>query len=441
MVIELSESVPVYISVNIAILILFRNRPWFPLIYNVISLIGMAYLGTYHFNFGDYHAPYGDDSFFFGEAVLLAESNVIDILKPYESILAIIILILQKVGYFSFSNVLIVNWLIPTIFIVLLRRYISLKFNYNLDYKELFGFIMLNFIFQDILVHLYRDALIYGLTFFFLIEYEKYKSEKKILFIPISAVVLFFIFVLRGANCFLLVFYIVIDTFLYSKKNINKWNYKTTLTIAVFFSIIAFSFIFLFQNILIGSISRFGNQSNSESFSDLSTSRQERFFENLDGNQNTVMIYNLGVIGYPLRLISQVYSPITFKGIDRHDFRISVKYSSFTVPVYKDYTVLFYWASIFLWIYVLPIITIGIYRSYRTYWLQPYLLLFLLSVVMVAFVSMQPRHRLMFMIAYPIFIATYRKSPLSSKERTIFIYSKRFAVLSVGLSLVYFLIN
>ncbi|RKO68669.1 hypothetical protein D7322_26050 [Sphingobacterium puteale] len=436
------ESGIVLLFANVIVLLAGKGNRKISLVFNVISLLGLLYAWTYYSNYNEFHAPYGDDSFFFNEALNLSETNFIDIFRPYESILAIFILFLKPLGLFSFLNVLILNWMISAFFIAMMVRYIKVKFDFSVSLKFLFCFVILNYLFQDILVHLYRDALIYGLIFVFLINYEKFKSvgNKKNLLIGLICV--FLIFVLRGANCLLLLFYVFLDYWLYSPARIKKVASKTTFSIAVMLSVALILGSLALSSILINSISRFGvGNKKVESFSELSSSRQENFFEKVDQDQNTVIIYKLGVAGYPLRVLSQIYSPISFKGIDVRNFRVSTKYSSSIVPLYTDYTAIFYGITIFLWIYVLPIIIVGIYRTYKMKLYQPIFIWFFVSAAMVAFVSLQSRHRLMFMVIYLMLLAIQQSGPMNKIEAKLYKYGRGVALVTVLLSFSYFVIK
>lgn len=410
----------------------YNNKLSLFLCYNLIASLGFYYANGYDFNYGNFHGPYGDDSFFLQEAIYLAKTSL-NFTAPFESLIAIIIRVLNYLGIYSFISVLIIYWLIPGFVVLLLDRFVKLYTDSWLTFKDLFFIIILNFLFIDIFVHLYRDSLIYCLSLLFLIGYKK---KENIVFLLLLVILVFF---LRGGNGFLLLAFVGLDKLLLKegRNNIYK-SLKTFKKRIVIIGLASFIVLFSLDSFLISHISRFENNQTERvvNISQYASNRQERLFENVDQGQLTVKIYEMGVIGYPLRILAQILSPITFKNIEIHNFRVSNKYSVQYLNRYIDFSWIFFSITILLWTYTLPRLVIGVRRMLYEVNYHSILMILMLSIVLVAFVSLQPRHRLMFIMYYPIIIGVFNSQVLESKEKKIFYKVQKLTILIVVISII-----
>lgn len=354
----------------------------------------------YYFNFkinANGFFPHFDDSFYYNQGKsFLAEGYYFD------SVFDVVVWFFQLIGSNNFS-LSAINWFLSILVLGLVYK-VSIKI--KPDFKPFFLIVLaFNMFFLECVVMLLRDFL--GL--FFLLTSIFFILNKSKLFLPFA---IFSMLVRHTTGIVAFIFY-----FFYNSKLING-VYKGKFIILLFL----FTFIYLFYNYVpVGFLSRSGFDGPSTNFSlaDWNKVRFEFFFGESVGDLTTKLI-SLGAIAAPLLLILNIFTPLKpsdiFIDVEYKYMLDGVIYSNFHYNIFNYASLLSYFHLLFIGFFIIPFFD-GFRVLLKKYGFNFILLTFLICLIMVSYVSYQPRHRLHFLIFMPL-ICSYTNISLNK----IFIY-------------------
>lgn len=348
----------------------------------------------YYFNFKINEKgffPYFDDSFYYGQGV-----NFLGDGYYFDSLFDVVVWFFQLVGNNNFS-LSAINWFLSIIVLGLVYK-ISIKI--KPDFKPFYlMFLAFNMFFLECVVMLLRDFL--GLIF--LLASILLILNKNKLFIPFAMLSMF---VRHTTGIVAFIFYLF-----YNSKFVNG-SYRGKSIILL----LLFSLVYLFYNYVpVGFLSRSGFDGPSTNFSlaDWNRVRFEFFFGESASDFTTKLI-SLGVIGAPLLLILNIFTPLKpvgfFMDVEYKYMLDGIIYSNIYYDIFNYASVLSYFHLIFVGFFIIPFFD-GFRFLFKKYGLNFLLLTFIICLFMVSYVSYQPRHRLHFLIFMPL-ICSYTKMPL-----------------------------
>lgn len=355
----------------------------------------------YYFNFkinANGFFPYFDDSFYYNQGKSFLKEGYY-----FDSLFDVVVWFFQFIGSNNFS-LSAINWFLSILVLGLVYK-VSIKI--KPDFKPFFLMVLaFNMFFLECVVMLLRDFL--GLIFLLISIFFTLNKNK--LFLPFA---IFSMIVRHTTGIVAFIFY-----FFYNSKFING-VYKGKFIILLFL----FIFIYLFYNYVpVGFLSRSGFDGPSTNFSlaDWNKVRFEFFFgENVGGDLTTKLI-SLGVIVAPLLLILNIFTPLQpsdiFIDVEYKYMLDGVIYSNFYYNIFNYTSLLSYFHLLFIGFFIIPFFD-GFRVLLKKYGFNFLLLTFLICLIMVSYVSYQPRHRLHFLIFMPL-ICSYTNISLNK----IFIY-------------------
>lgn len=369
--------------------------------YSIFSILGMIALFTYYFTYGYTFAPYGDDSEFFCNAQNIISGIENEKFEVYSFLISFPLRIIQLfTDKFQHFTILPLNWATAS-FVV---GY-SLNLGYDLlPYKEkspipflAFTSIVLNSIFCDAVIHLYRD--VFMSLFAVLSLHFVFRNRRKL---SIFFAVLSGIF--RAANglmLFLLLFLLEIQK---KYTNMRKWTFFLMI---IFVSAVL---LFIFNNISL-------NMSSFLRASEVKTS----ILETLRNRAESFTYYyeNAGISTSHLQsnpvlyLISFLFSPIRVTSWVRkiHEGIIYIDQEALVFPAFRMFRIDYFVACVGMvfQIFIIPKICLSIYASLKRNNMKMFILAFsfICYCLLVAFVSMQTRHKAFLILFLPAFLFLY----------------------------------
>lgn len=354
----------------------------------------------YYFNFkiNDYgFFPHFDDSFYYFQGKNFLTSNYY-----FDSLFDVVIWFFQFIGDNNFS-LSAINWFLS---IIILGLVYDISKVININFKPVFLFFLaLNMFFLECVVMLLRDFL--GLTFLLLSIYFILKNKVK--FLPFAILSMF---VRQTTGVIAFIFYLF-----YKSKFING-TYKGKFIILL----ILFCIIYLFYNYVpVGFLSRsgFDGPSTNFSLSEWNKTRYDFFFSDSSGDLTTTLI-SLGLLGAPFLLILNIFTPLSlvslFSDIEYVYMIDGVIHKNIYSNIFNYKSILSFIHIMCVGFFIIPFFD-GFKNLLKKYELTFISLTFIICLLIVSYVSYQPRHRLHFLIFVPL-ICSYTKIPLSK----IFIY-------------------
>lgn len=354
----------------------------------------------YYFNFkiNNYgFFPHFDDSFYYFQGKSFLTSDYY-----YDSLFDIFVWFFQLIGENNFS-LSAINWFLS---IVVLGLVYKISKIINLNFKPIFLFFLaFNMFFLECLVMLLRDFL--GLTFLLMSILFILKGQIK--FLPFAILSML---VRQTTGVIAFIFY-----FFYKSKFING-TYKGKF----FVLLILFCIIYLFYNYVpVGFLSRsgFDGPSTNFSLSEWNKTRYDFFFSESSGDLTTTLI-SLGFLGAPFLLILNIFTPLSlanvFSDIEYVYMIDGVIHKSIYYNVFNYKAILSFIHVMCIGFFIIPFFD-GFKSLFKKHGLNFIFLTFIICLIIVSYVSYQPRHRLHFLIFVPL-ICSYTKIPISK----IFIY-------------------
>lgn len=345
-------------------------------------LINIFYFFNFKINIKGFYQDF-DDSFYYSQATnFLKESYYFDSLfDPFLNVLVLL-------GADNNFSLISLNWFLSILVLGLISKFSR---RINLEFKGIFLlFIGLNMYFIESTVILLRDLL--GL--FFLLLSFIYIINKKQSFLVFS----FLSILVRGSTGIIaLIFYM----FYHGKYFKNKYKYKyVTITMLLVFLILFYHYI------PIGFLTRsgFDGLSTNMTMADFNQSRYERFFGE-GGSDVTSKLLSLGILGAPLLLLLNIFTPLSpmsfISDIEYTYILNGARYQILHESVfnYKGYLSLIHYAMIGFMI--IPFFN-GLLNIFKKYGVNFLILIFFTCLVLVTYVSFQPRHKLHFLIFIPL---------------------------------------
>lgn len=383
--------------------------------YLFISLIGILYITNYSIAYHSTFGPYFDDSYYYNNALNISKLKISSLnITLYELLLAIPIFIIRLVSAYTLEHIDLIplNWGIAALSVVLTCNLSKKIVSQNITILSIFS-LLLNHNFIDSVSHLYRDCLIILLSLICISYILNQKYKKGIIFISI-------IFFIRGANSFLLLFFLLIHYLI----NIRKFKIKSI----ILFSVIGVILVFILSNYVSSAILRGGVFSaGEETIAQALTNR----LENANTNESGILkLKNGTVIERVIYPIIYLFTPLNFHGFDTN---VSIIRADLDYPMGFNYGVLNFvdFSSIMVLIHIIlmaiiiPRIIFGCYFAYKksSTDIQVLLLFFIITLISISFISMQARHKTAFIIFYPLWINLYNKKSSEKFKKINYIIS------------------
>lgn len=395
-----------FLCMNAIVILISKNRKnrdykrilFFSFYY--ISLMGILAMLSYNYFCGNTFAPYNDDSFYYKNINEILFNGYSELATIYEYIVAVFIFPLLQMGLNSHFAMLLINWLLAALTIIealkLANKLYPLK---ELDSNILGAiFILFNSNYINGSVHLYRDVM---MCYFFLLSLN-FVLQKRIL---LSLVFVFLTGFIRGANGFwALLLVIVVEARLViervSKKAIILLLLCSGVLVLSLDSVIGFS----------SYLRSFSGQQEKISLIDRLEDRKDSFYEKgreaggvLALMQSNNPLYKLLVI--PIYMVS----PVKSAGVlIQEDYKNE---GQRTFPIIR-FRIEFVWEliNVCFMAWGMYFLFFGLYYMFGDRNKMKFVLaiFFILMVAVVAFISMQHRHKMMFILFFPMIYRAYK---------------------------------
>lgn len=366
----------------------------------------IAYL-TYYVFCGNTFAPYHDDSYYFLNIKNIFDGNLEGDATLYEYFLSFIYFLFSPFVKLSHTLLLPINWLMGTLCIVKAIRFA----NAFCENKRKSNFLSIGLFifcapFLEGTIHLYRDPL---MCLLLILSIEKLYNHRYLK----GTILTFLTGLVRGANGMILLMYDGIQYFI-SKFKLNKKSLAVCVILLVFTVISLDKFIGI-NNYLRGFSS---GGDDTESIVSSIYDRREIFLEGEGGVVSLLRSDNilLNIIAVPIYMIS----PISAGPLVTTESYIIRDEPSYTIVRFRIESILELISSVFYGFLFIRIMIGGYYWSKEKDINKFSLfLIFLIMVLLVTFISMQHRHKMMFIMLYPILLNYYDRYTKNKKTSNI----------------------
>lgn len=373
--------------------------------YSIIAIVGLFMIWVSVTTYGKTFGPYYDDSLYYLNVRWLSDF-VMPQIPPtlFEVVLSIPMFLGKKLFSYELKHIelLPINWLVASINVIL-SVYVG-QFFFKLGKLSFLPalVVLFNFNFLDTSVHLYRDTFV--MLFMLLAVLFTLQSRYKV-----ALLFSLFVFLIRGANGALMVFFIA-GIYCIDKYHLR---FKTIVLGVTFISLV----VVLFSNSISSSFFRSvgGSVGEEMSMAERIRVRQEGAEETAAGGTANFRDGNIvqKMIAPLIYTFSPFYVPTLYKDtrvIHSHDQSPHGKSQGY----YNIFQVEFFLIIIHLvfTIFFTPRILCSFYyglakeKDVKT----KFIILFIIaSIILISFVSMQARHRTAFIIFFPFLLAMYDK--------------------------------
>lgn len=364
------------------------------------SFMGLLAFYSYEIFCGNSFAPYNDDSFYFRNINEILNYGYSELATIYEYIVAILILPFKTLGLHEHFSLLVINWIVASLTVIE-----ALKFAHNLyPDKELATnaigtcLIMLNSNYINGSVHLYRDI---WMCYFFILSLN-FAWNKKIFNASVCVILTGFI---RGANGFWALLIVLVFAFAnffsrLSKKLIVLIGCISLLLFLGLDSVVGFS----------SYMRSFSGNQAKISLAERISERKEAFYE--DGAE-VGGVLSLMQSSNPIlkALVVPIYmvSPIRVG-----DYVVAEDYKTEESRTYTVFRlrIEFIWEllSVAFMAWSMYYLFMGLFYMLKDDNQIKFILaiLFILMVAVIAFISMQHRHKMMFILFFPLLYRSYK---------------------------------
>ncbi|HCH88399.1 MAG TPA: hypothetical protein DFK15_03795 [Butyricimonas sp.] len=395
-----------FFCINVVAILISKNRKnrdykrvlLFSFYYS--SLMGILAMFSYNYFCGNTFAPYNDDSFYYKNINEILLNGYSELATLYEYVVAILVFPLFEIGFNSHFAMLLINWLLAALTIVEALKFANNLYPLKKLNTDVLGafFVLFNSNYINGSVHLYRDIM---MCYFFLLSLNFVLQNRRVA----SLLFVFLAGFIRGANGFwALLLFIVFEMRemleRVSKKTIILLLFGSGVLLLSLDSIIGFS----------SYLRSFSGKQDKISLMDRIEDRKDTFYEKgkdaggvLALMQSNNPVYKLLVI--PIYMIS----PVKSGGVFVHEDYKNESQATFSIIRLR---VEFVWELInicfFAWgIYFL---FFGLYYMLLDQDKLKFILaiLFILMIAVVAFISMQHRHKMMFILFFPMIYRAYK---------------------------------
>lgn len=378
-------------------------RKYVLLSYSIFSILGMMALFTYYFTYGYTFAPYGDDSYFFCNAQNIISGIENEKFEVYGVLISIPLRLIQLfTDKFQHYALLPLNWAAASFVVGF-----SLRLGYDLlPGRECspvpflaFACIVLNSIFCDAVVHLYRDVFmsLFAVLSLHSVFRDRWKS---------SVVFAVFSGIFRAANGLLLFL------LLFLLKVRQKYAGMRKLTFFLIILFVSAVLLFILSHVSL-------NMSSFLQASEVKTS----ILETLRNRAESFTYYyeNAGIPAARLQsnsvlyLFSFLFSPVRVTSWVRevHEGLIYVGHDALVYPAFRMFRIDYFVACIGMvfQIFIVPKICLFLYASLKGHNMKLFILAFsfLCYCFLIAFVSMQVRHKVFLILFLPAFLFLYEQ--------------------------------
>lgn len=364
------------------------------------ALVGVINYSCYLNDCGMTRAPYEDDSYYYDMAIDLANGILTSLrFEPYSFFLSAIIYPFKALFNYQVAHyeLLPINWFFGSCIVVSTIKLANMicGFNRKKDYFIAAGLVIFNSCFIDGIAHLYRDALLNLLLInAFIYVYKNYNVR--------AFIASFFTGLLRGANGLISIAYLCLNK-LIEKIRITKKQ-------LVVFSCIGVGVVLLSYSTL--GLDRFTRSfAGVDESSAMSISERLETFTNQENAEGGVirLLRSNNPLAKAVAIPIYMISPIKV-----NEFRISHFYSIKTERWYVNrFRIESVWELLMLLFYVpltIPLF-LGIY-----YWVKDksmkniaVFVIFILTLSLVTLISMQSRHKMGFILFFPVLYGYYRR--------------------------------
>lgn len=359
--------------------------------YLYYSIIGVINYAVYLYYCGRTFAPYGDDSFYY--------KNILDIISGseatkaglYEYCLAVLVYPIKL--FFNYDvkhwELLPINWFMGGLVVLLAVKFANTVLSVNLQKSIWISalIVLFNACFTDGIVHLYRDSFMCFLLLnsLMLIYKNRYIG---------GGVYAFLLGFVRGANAAIAFVYLCLSRFV--KTNIDKKIYMIVVLSLLLIAIV------LVPNLGIERYLRsFSADSSAEIYSFGERISDFRNQENASGMVLSMLKSSNPILHF-LAIPFYMISPITIGDFFINEF-YDLRYEGWDVfrlrieSMWECLMILFY-------PFIITPLFCGLYYWYRDRKIANLniLVTFLLTLVLVTLISMQSRHKMAFIVLFPL---------------------------------------
>lgn len=382
------------------------------------SFMGLLAVFSYLFFCGESFSPYADDSYYFSNIETILNDFYCPGSTIYEYIVAAFVFPLSFFKKITPTDTLFFNWFIGSIVVYLSLKFSHEFFPFTSNKIVIFSALLILFNFNFIIgtVHLYRDIL---MCFFMILSFV-YCVKRKLKKTVIYAILTGFV---RGANGILTLLF----GFLYFWKNLSKSNIiKFVLGLFVLFIL---SDSFIGYSAYLRSFNK--NDSDNRGISQRIMERQEFFVESGEASGVLKMLQSNNIVIKLSVLPIYMLSPFKVGELVRTEKYEKYNEKSFIVTRVK---IELLWEIISVYFYSFFIIPL----FYGCYYIARYgtskefivLVILLICLASVAYISMQHRHKMAFILFYPfIYNAFCKYSKFSKANLRIATLSTFFLIL------------
>lgn len=361
------------------------------------SFVGVINYSIYLSECGLTRAPYGDDSYYYDYALdIINGVSIFTRFEPYSYFLATFMLPIHRIFKYVISHyeLLPINWFVGSTTVALVLYFTDLVVPIKSKKHQNIAVCLLlfNSCFIDGVVHLYRDGLICLLIMICCIHIYNSSYNRSIL-------ISLFLGLLRGANGFIMLFFIVLNyvqrIFRFSKKSLVL---SFVLILAVFY--------ISYNNLGIERYARSFSNTTGESMSISERISQFTAQEEAQGGVIRLLksrnpVYQL--VAIPIYMLS----PFKAGSFEITHF-YSLRTTGWYVTRFRIETVWEFLNIIFYLPFYLPLF-LGVYYWSKETKINNIILLFIfiITLLLVTLVSMQSRHKMAFIVFFPIIYSYY----------------------------------
>lgn len=379
--------------------------------YTWLSVVGAVCCTIYRQQYGVTFGPYGDDSYYFFQALRIV-SGVSGKATLYEHLLANIT---HLVSLFTDEptviHLLLFNWLLGSVAAVLSYAFAS-HFSTRPLSVPLFSLVFLaNATMVDTLVHLYRDGLLLVVVLAAMIAALHRRFTLSITLVALSAG-------LRSANAFLTALFVVSYWLITRRHSLVKRYVGLALVILCITGVAADNYVPLG-----GRLRTLANQEDSaDSILNRAAARSSIFMDAYAPERTdlTATLYRTGLAGRLAMPLTTIFAPVRFSAVYTNIKGVIFSESGRHAISYYGIRpqALLEGITIVSWVVVAPFLIQGLLLAFKGIPKERLLCVYAgVCILAVTFISFQPRHRTAFLALFPALVAVACSRPGGARWR------------------------